>query len=398
MNILIIPTNDWVRAPGHGHIDYIAEKLAERGHKVYAWYFDIYRSEQVKRMPKKVKLVKSRTLWLRDPALFFFVNAMLQGPAMLKTIRDLKIDVVINENIFSGLVAFLVSNSLVLRVFDFSDYFPESASIYYENASQITKIKKKMVEAVTLTITKLNIKTADVCLSVCRSLIDNVHRVDPKKFCYFLPNTADISKHTNLRNEQKEDENARQSGPIIAIMGVIDNWLDLITPLRALKILCSKFPDVKLVIIGPWRKKEFRSLIEDFIEREELTSHVLITGYVSDQLLAYHLKSASFCIMPFRTDNYSSIIRLPEKLFVYSAYGKPILSTPLPEVMSLRPEHVSFYHDVNELTKMASAILTERDLTLRLSSKALEFARKYDISVLAERLENILLENLPERQ
>ena len=398
MNILIIPTNDWVRAPGHGHIDYIAEKLAERGHKVYAWNFDIYRSEQVKRIPKKVKLIKSRTLWLRDPALFFFVNAIFHGPAMFKTIRDLKIDVVINENIFSGLVAFLVSNSLVLRVFDFSDYFPESASIYYENASLIMIMKKKMVEAVTLTITNLNIKTSDVCLSVCQSLINNVHRVDPKKLCYFLPNTADISKHKILRNEQKENGNDKPAGPIIVIMGVIDNWLDLTTPLRALKILCSNFPDIKIVIIGPWRNKEFKNCIEDFIEHEELTSHVLITGYVSDQLLANHLNSASFCIMPYRTDSYSSIIRLPEKLFVYSAYGKPILSTPLPEVMTLGPEHVSFYHDVNELAKMASAILTEKELKLRLSSKALEFARKYDISVLAERLENILLENLPQRQ
>lgn len=123
MNILIIPTNDWLRAPGHGHIDYIAEKLAERGHKVYAWHFDLYRNEQIKRRPKKVTLIRPRTLWVQDPAAFFALNAFIQGPAMLKKIKELRINVVINENIINGLVAFLVSGTGVIRVFDFSDYF-----------------------------------------------------------------------------------------------------------------------------------------------------------------------------------------------------------------------------------------------------------------------------------
>ena len=70
VNILIIPTNDWVRAPGHGHIDFIAEKLAERGHRVYAWNFDLYVNEPIKRRPNKVRLIKRQTLRVRDPALF----------------------------------------------------------------------------------------------------------------------------------------------------------------------------------------------------------------------------------------------------------------------------------------------------------------------------------------
>lgn len=70
VNILIIPTNDWMRAPGHGHIDFIAEKLAERGHMVYAWNFDLYFDEPIKRRPNKVRLIERQALRVRDPALF----------------------------------------------------------------------------------------------------------------------------------------------------------------------------------------------------------------------------------------------------------------------------------------------------------------------------------------
>lgn len=391
MNILIIPTNDWMRAPGHGHIDLIAEKLAERGHKVYAWNFDLYKNEQVRRIPKKVKLIGSRTLRISDPALFFTLNALLQGPALFKKIRELKINVVINENILYGLVAFLASGTDVLRVFDFSDYFPESASVYYTNSSPIVK---KLVEIVTLAITKLNVRFAHVCLAVCRSLIKAACSMDDAKACYLLTNGVDTSEIPGFGDKERESVNLKKPSHVMIIMGVIDDWLDLVTPLEALETLSHSFPGVKIVIIGPWREKEHEKFIQNFILARGLDAHVEITGYISSQQLSAYLSSASSCIMPYKTDSFYSTIRLPEKLFVYSAYGKPIISTPLPEVMALKTEHVYFYHDAKEFVNIASSILSDADLQDRLSLKAREFAQKHDSSVLAENLEQILCDGL----
>ncbi len=394
MNILIIPTNDWVRAPGHGHINYIAESLAEKGHKIYAWNFDLYKNEPVRRVPKKVVLVKSKTLPFRDAALFFTFNALFQAPSMFKAIRKFKINVIINENIFSGLISFLVSGNSVLKVFDYSDYFPESASIYYEKSSPTVR---KAVEAVTLAINNLNIKAAHICLSVCQSFINNVRSIDSQKPCFFLSNSVDVVKHTrhmSLSNQLNLEQTDGNLSPTLIVMGVIDYWLDLITPLKAVKILSVKFPGIKFVIIGSWRNQEFKKSIESFIEKEELEDNVKITGYVSDDELVRYLDKASCCIMPYRTDFYSAVIRLPEKLFVYSAHGKPILSTPLPEVMSLHNEHVLFFHDAEELAKTASILLTDYDKWLRLSHKAKQFAQNHDVNILAEKLEKILLANL----
>lgn len=387
MNILIIPTNDWMRAPGHGHIDFIAEKLAERGHRVYAWHFDLYRNEQIKRKPSKVKLIKSRSLWIRDPALFYTLNALLQGPAMFKVIRDLKIDVIINENILNGLVAFLVSNSRVLKVFDFSDYFPESASIYYTGSSSLMK---KLVEVIALAVTKLNAKFAHVCLAVCNSLIKTIRSMDNTKACYLLTNGADTCKLFTQKNKKERCNNLNPSNGIMIIMGVIGDWLDLIAPLEALEILSKSFPEIKIMIIGPWQKKEHRRHVQNFIDNRGLHSHVEITGYISSQQLARHLSLATCCIMPYKTDSFGSIIRLPEKLFVYSAYGQPIVSTPLPEVIALRSKHVFFYRDVNEFVSIVSTILNDTSMRVKLSAKAKKFAQKYDLNVLAKRLEQIL--------
>lgn len=384
MNILIVPTNDWVRAPGHGHIDYIAESLAKKGHNVYAWNFDLYKNQPAKRNPERVVLVKSPTVPFRDAALFFAFNAVFQFPAMVKAVKKLKIDVVVNENIFSGLMAFWACGA-ALKVFDYSDYFPESASVYYEGAPFLGKL----VEAATLAITKLNIKTADLCLAVCQSLINNIHSIDKQKPCFFLTNSVDLAKH---QTTPKTDPNPYS--PTIVVMGVIDSWLDLATPLKAIKNLSTQYPDVKMLIVGPWRNQAFKASTENVIKEQQLEAHVTVTGYVSDQQLAQILDRATCCVIPYRTDFYSATIRLPEKLFVYSAHSKPILCSPLPEVKALGLKHVRFYRSAEELTEEAAAILADSNLREEMSREALKFAREHDVEVLAGKLEEILLANL----
>lgn len=387
MNILIIPTNDWTRAPGAGHINYIAEELAERGHTVYAWNFNLYKNQPVKRAPKKVKLIGSRTLPLQDPAVFFTLNAIIQGPAVFKAIRNLKIDVVINENVLCGLVAFLAAGNRVLKVFDFSDYFPESASVYYTGSSQVMK---KLVEGVTLTITKLNVRFSNVCLAVCQSLIKTTAGIDKAKPCYLITNGVNTCSPRE-ESEKSATENAASS---MIVMGVIDDWLDLETPLKALKILTEKHPDLKLVVIGPWQKKEFRRRFEDQTKSMELDSQVEVTGYISSQKLHQYLNASSFCVMPYKLDTFYSAIRLPEKLFVYSAYGKPILSTPLPEVSALNSEHIFFYHNATELAVTAEAMLSDAAMREGLCLKAYAFARGHDFKILAENVDKILKQHL----
>ncbi|MCW4010411.1 MAG: glycosyltransferase family 4 protein [Candidatus Bathyarchaeota archaeon] len=387
MNILIIPTNDWTRAAGAGHINSIAEELAARGHRVYAWNFDLYRNQPIKRLPRKVKLIKSKTLPLSDPAAFFTLNAFAMGPAVFKAIRKLEIDAVINENILCGLVAFFAAGTRALKVFDFSDYFPESASVYYRGSSEIVK---KLVEGVSLAVTKLNIKFSDICVAVCQSLVKNAQNTDKTKPCYLVTNGVD----TRSKPPAPKKDAAKNPNRSLVVMGVIDDWLDLETPLKALHKLNARYPDLKLVVIGPWQKPQFRRQFESQAASRGLEKHVEVTGYISSQHLKRRLTEASCCIMPYKLNSYFAAIRLPEKLFVYSAYGKPILSTRLPEVTALNTKHVFFYCNSDELADAADAVLSDHAHQENLSEKACAFAREHDFKVLAKTLEDILSRHL----
>ena len=382
MNILIIPTNDWERAAGAGHINEIAEELAQRGHRVYAWNFNLYRQQPIKRPPRNVKLIFSKTLPFRDPAIFFTLNALFQAPAIFRSIHKNKINVIINENVLFGLIAYFASGEYVLKVFDFSDYFPESASVYYTASSQATK---KLVEGTTLAITKLNIKFSNICIAVCQSLIKTTLAIDKTKPCYLITNGV----HANSIIESQKTP-VKNDKPSMVVMGVIDAWLDFQTPIAALKKLVNQYPNLKLIIIGPWLRKELRQQVENEIKNLKLESSIEITGYISNQQLKQYLQQATCFVMPYNLDMFYSNIRLPEKLFVYSAYGKPILSTSLPEVAALKTEHVFLYHNEKEFKSILEEILIKEKMQLDLKQKAQKFALEHDFRVLAKQLEAIL--------
>ena len=81
-------------------------------------------------------------------------------------------------------------------------------------------------------------------------------------------------------------------------------------------------------------------------------------------------------------------------IWAHSAFGKPILSTPLPEVAALKTRHVLFYHDTSELANFISKVLKDSSLSERMAKEARRFAEEHDLNVIAKRLESILLENL----
>jgi glycosyltransferase involved in cell wall biosynthesis len=62
------------------------------------------------------------------------------------------------------------------------------------------------------------------------------------------------------------------------------------------------------------------------------------------------------CLIPFRITPVSDIA-LPNKLFEYSACGKPILSTPLPDVIKVGAENLFVYKDKEEFVDKVKYIM-----------------------------------------
>jgi len=117
-------------------------------------------------------------------------------------------------------------------------------------------------------------------------------------------------------------------GPRLGYVGVIDERLDY----ELIASLAAARPDCSIVMIGPVVK----------VPNERLP-HAANIHYLGarpyDQLPAY-LSGFSVCLMPFAMNEASAFIN-PTKTLEYLATGKPVVSTPVRDVVRLFSEVVT---------------------------------------------------------
>jgi len=385
-----VPGSDWIRSTTNGFHE-MAEILAKR-HSVFVWHFDLFPKNKPFYEIKNVRIIRPSSIYSSDLSFYYGVNFIRHSLLFAKTVRELGIDVVIVQNVIPAIWAFAFTPSNVLKIFGFQDYYPESASVYYRNSSQVLR---RLVESVSWLVTKRNIKSADICLCVCLSL----NKMTLENGCaksYFLPNGVD----TNFYAPEKIDKDLKRklglSEHTIVFLGLIEPWLDFDTILQGIKLLKKDVTDAKLLIIGSTLTgydKELRKKILEFGLEED----VLTTGYVPSESLPYYLNLGAMCVMPYTLDTYSGTIRLPLKFYIYSAMGKPILSVHLPEVKRLMPRHVLYYDSPESFAGHARVVFQDKKLQHDLSLTARNFSKSYDYSVLAGKVEEILEDNLKEQ-
>lgn len=389
LKILIVPASDWIYSPTDG-FHQIAEIMAKK-HSVYVWHFSLFRNKKSFHEIKDVKLIKPLSIHSDDLSIYYIVNFLPHSLLFNKIVRELGINVIIVQNLIPALWAFTLAPSSVLKVFGFQDYFPESASVYYRDSPQIFR---RAVESTAWSVTKLNIKLADICWCPCFSLVNLVKKNGCKK-SYFLPNGVD----TNFYIPEKVHENLGRSLDLlehtIVFLGVIEPWLDFETVLKGLKMLKKDIPDAKLLIIGSTLTGYIEEL-HKMVQNAGLRRDVITTGYVPSNLLPYYLNLGAIGVMPYKLDTYSGKIRLPLKFFIYSAMAKPILSVHLPEVKRLRPKHVLYYDDPKSFANCAKMVFQNEKRQQDLSRYARNFSEAFDYHALAKKVEGILEENLKE--
>lgn len=384
MRILILPGNDWIFGPKQ-YLHDIAEIIGKR-HDVFVWHFNLFQNRKpCFQKVEDVKLIRPWSVSSNSLLLYYVLNFVPHSILFTRLVRKMHIDVVIVANLIPALWAFSLAPKKVLKVFAFQDYFPESASAYYNN---LPKTFRKVIESVAFFVNKLNLKSANITLCPCHSLINLSEKIGCKRN-YFLPNGVDADFFNPEKFDPKLRERLRLSEHTLVFYGLVESWLDFETILSGVKILKKDFPDVKLLVIGSTLTnytKVFKKLLQD----AKLTEDVVLTGYVPDKLVPYYLNLGTICLMPYKTDTFSGKIRLPLKFFIYSAMGKPILSVPLPEVKKLNPKHVFFYTDAEDFARKASMIFNDEKLQKELEAYAKKFAKKFDYHNIAQECEAIL--------
>ncbi len=162
------------------------------------------------------------------------------------------------------------------------------------------------------------LREADLVLCTAAALADSARRLNART--HLVPNAVD-PRHFRPAIPGAGGRAGPLGpimGPIVGYCGTIAEWLDF--PLLA--ALADRFPDVQFVMVGP---------IEVPRTRLPRRGNLHWLGPRSYEDLPAYLAGFAVCLLPFRVDEFTRAVN-PVKLFEYFATGKPVVSTPLPEV------------------------------------------------------------------
>lgn len=201
---------------------------------------------------------------------------------------------------------------------DFHENYPAALEAYQKKGLINYFFKNPKVAYI---LEKYCIRHSDVIITV---VDENKQRLEEmnsvRNNIYVVSNTVDL---TTYGMDDIKNEIVMQYEGFIVILytGVVSKNRGLDTPIKSLKLLISKFPNIKLVIIG---NGDARTWLINIAKSEMVDQSVDFIEWPGHNNLASYIKVAKICMIP-QPKILSNDTTIPHKLFEYMSKGKNLI-------------------------------------------------------------------------
>lgn len=276
---------------------------------------------------------------------YYLINFLPQIVHMTRIIKKEGIELVVTTNLSAGTAAILAARiSGASSIFDYCDYLP-AFSRYAGISALLQPLLRRMGELITV----LNFRMADATV-VTGHLLRN-HALDFSRDVLEIPNGVDGSRFVGVPRWVPSDR------PALGYVGILEFFVDMRSPIEALKAMEGS----KLIIAGDGRD---RAKLAAFARSAGLENRIEFIGRVAYDQLPRWMGSMDICLLPFVSSDLTESA-LPLKVHEYAACRRPVISTPLFEVVRMYGDLFTYAQGPTEISSRAGAILEDRQGTIR---------------------------------
>jgi glycosyltransferase involved in cell wall biosynthesis len=151
------------------------------------------------------------------------------------------------------------------------------------------------------------------------------------KKVYVVPNYPPVDFRPTMSSEIFKKQQGLSDKRVVLFVGKFSPVECTFEMVRTMADLLKQEKDMVLVMVGDGPE---RSNIESFVKLQGISDKVLITGWISHDLVPNWISIADVCVLPRREDVPSAKFYSPHsvrKVGEYLALGKPIIATPVGE-------------------------------------------------------------------
>ena len=370
MNILVIPTTDWIRHPVPNRLNFIFDILAER-HAVHVLHFPLGKFRNNNPRDTSCTLIESGRKFVDDPSLFYILSSPFHLLDIRRIVKEKDIDVILSANI---LPSFFANFSGAPVVFDYLDHLGESASVYYPDS-----VTGGIIQKFTAIVTRFNVRRAQEVITVSSEFerylgLLGVDRVT------VIPNGVDTTILTPMSRDEAKARLNLEERTVIGYIGSLEYWVDLEAVIEALPEL-----DVTLLIVGPGLFTDYGERLQEIAASLGVSDQVIFTGAVPFDELSLYISAMDVGLNPLKHMEKNELT-IGGKVFNYLSCSVPVLSSRMRALENFFDDGIWFYDDQDSFISQVKSILSHPVDGAAFRS----IARQYDWTVLADRYEEVL--------
>jgi glycosyltransferase involved in cell wall biosynthesis len=228
---------------------------------------------------------------------------------------------------------------------DLLDYM-DFKKVYYDCVDDHASFTGLIDPEVVNQMEKELLEKADVSFATANQLLED--RKNWSDNFHLVPNGAEYERFAIVQQEKLflPWDMEKIKGPIIGFYGGISDWINL----DIIAETAKQLPDYSFVLIGP---------IDTSIEQFKNLKNVHFLGAKPyDQLPAY-LQAFDICLIPFKINKLTKSVN-PIKMYEYLSAGKPVIATPMPEVLQYK-DVVHITENAQEMKETITAIMNSQE-------------------------------------
>jgi len=181
---------------------------------------------------------------------------------------------------------------------------------------------------------------------------------------------------------------------IVLNVGIICHRKNQLALVKTIPKVIKEVPNVKFIFIGPVKDSSYFKILNEFIEKENLSNYVKFCGEVSPQELYQAYESATLFAFPTLAETQGAVV------LEAMSFGLPVIASkigPIEDIVKLEPGCAKLINS-NDTSELANAIITvlkDKKIAEEMSVKGKKLAERLntEIPLKIRELYESLLEN-----
>ena len=387
IRILLVPPNDLLRHPLPNRMYHVAKRLV-RYYRIYLLAYPGHPlAGNVRRSLEAVEIAFKRFIRTGNLGIYYVVNSFQMYAEIRRTLWREGIDAIVHANILPSLIASHLARKLSIpNIYDFLDYFPESASAYYARG-------KGFVELGVRELIYVALRNSDIVLTPSLGLKEVVKSMVPEKPVRVIPNGVDAELFKPIdRRVARKSVGLDEDYHLLLLQGSLDVWLDVENILRALSKL-RKSIDARLLVVGFSHAKFYYRLLLEYAKRYGVDKYIYTYPSQPYERMLLFINSSDIVLAPYKKTikNITTPLKIAEAL----ACGVPVITTNIAEFKVWYKQGVYTYSTYEELENIMKYLLNNLDkIKAALREYSNSFREVFSWDNLAEKYKSIILETV----